>query len=310
MSKQYSKVDMELATEEFVNKHLGEGVTMETNTTINNETVNVVVEENKEGVVMDTAKRLTQEMSQKVKNFAGNVKVTFNEETGEIKSNLDDNLNVLKNTLVPAIGYIDGALGLTPLKNELCDIIYDYTANGKSKNSYIKMARKCREAINEQIELLDVDDSEDFKKVVALRQFIGEDEDGQLVTQSIFSAFAKGVVWLIKKAAKYIKGCPLFSNDPEVNLFGSVGAKIAGFIGEFFNVAKAIVGVTANIVKYAFSYAAAGLLKLGSIVVDFFKDVFSKGKEFIVDKFKERKVNENEIDEEIEQEIGEDFESI
>ena len=248
---------------------------------------NNFINQNQEEINMkDVAKNLVDEMATKVKDMAGQAKVVYDEEKDEVKSNLDDILNSLTDTLAPALSYIDGVLGLTALRDELRDIIFDYTSNGRSVSSYIKIARKCRKAINEQIELLEiVDDEESFKKTVALRQLIGEDEDGTIVTQSIFSSFAKGVVWLVKKAVGYIKGCPVFSTDPEGNVFGAVGAKIANFIGSVFGVAKAIVCTAGTVFKYVLSYTVAGVIKIATAVISVFKSIFDKAKAFIVGKF-------------------------
>ena len=253
------------------------------NTTTNKEVINM----------KDVAKNLVDEMATKVKGMAGQAKVVYDEEKDEIKSNLDDMLNSLTDTLAPAISYIDGVLGLTALRDELCDIIFDYTSNGRSVSSYIKIARKCRKAINEQIELLEiVDDEESFKKTVALRQLIGEDEDGTIVTQSIFSSFAKGVVWLVKKAVGYIKGCPAFSTDPEGNIFGAVGAKIANFVGTVFGIAKAIACTAGTVFKYVLSYTVAGVVKIATAVISVFQTIFDKAKAFIIEKIEKFRNNE------------------
>ena len=261
---------------------------------------NNFINQNQEEINMkDVAKNLVDEMATKVKDMAGQAKVVYDEEKDEVKSNLDDKLNSLTDTLAPALSYIDGVLGLTALRDELRDIIFDYTSNGRSVSSYIKIARKCRKAINEQIELLEiVDDEESFKKTVALRQLIGEDEDGTIVTQSIFSSFAKGVVWLVKKAVGYIKGCPVFSTDPESNVFGAVGAKIANFIGTVFGVAKAIACTAGTVFKYVLSYTVAGVIKIATAVISVFKNIFDKAKAFIVGKFNNNEYSD--IDDDLE----------
>ena len=258
------------------------------NTTTNKEVINM----------KDVAKNLVDEMATKVKGMAGQAKVVYDEEKDEVKSNLDDMLNSLTDTLAPALSYIDGVLGLTALRDELRDIIFDYTSNGRSVSSYIKIARKCRKAINEQIELLEiVDDEESFKKTVALGQLIGEDEDGTIVTQSIFSSFAKGVVWLVKKAVGYIKGCPAFSADPEGNVFGAVGAKIANFIGSVFGVAKAIACTAGTVFKYVLSYTVAGVVKITTAVISVFKNIFDKAKAFIIEKLSNNEYDDDDFDE-------------
>ena len=257
------------------------------NATINNNTTEEEIN------MKDVAKNLVNEMATKVKGMAGQAKVVYDEEKDEIKSNLDDMLNSLTDTLAPAISYIDGVLGLTALRDELCDIIFDYTSNGRSVSSYIKIARKCRKAINEQIELLEiVDDEDSFKKTVALRQLIGEDEDGTIITQSIFSSFAKGVAWLVKKAVGYIKDCPAFSTDPEGNIFGAVGAKIANFIGTVFGVAKAIACTAGTVFKYVLSYTVAGVVKIATAVISVFQTIFDKAKAFIIEKIEKFRNNE------------------
>ena len=260
--------------------------------TTNNATNNTTT--NKEVINMkDVAKNLVDEMATKVKGMAGQAKVVYDEEKDEVKSNLDDMLNSLTDTLAPALSYIDGVLGLTALRDELRDIIFDYTSNGRSVSSYIKIARKCRKAINEQIDLLEiVDDEESFKKTVALRQLIGEDEDGTIVTQSIFSSFAKGVVWLVKKAVGYIKDCPASSTDPEGNIFGAVGAKIANFIGTVFGVAKAIACTAGTVFKYVLSYTVAGVVKIATAVISVFQTIFDKAKAFIIEKIEKFRNNE------------------
>ena len=259
---------------------------------------NNFINQNQEEINMkkDVAKNLVDEMATKVKDMAGQAKVVYDEEKDEVKSNLDDKLNSLTDTLAPALSYIDGVLGLTALRDELRDIIFDYTSNGRSVSSYIKIARKCRKAINEQIELLEiVDDEESFKKTVALRQLIGEDEDGTIVTQSIFSSFAKGVVWLVKKAVGYIKGCPIFSTDPESNVFGAVGAKIANFIGSVFGVAKAIVCTAGTVFKYVLSYTVAGVIKIATAVISVFKSIFDKAKTFIIEKLSNNEYDDDDL---------------
>ena len=261
------------------------------NATINNNNIK------EETTMKDVLKNLANDMATKVKNMKGQAKVVYDEEKDEVKSNLDDKLNSLTDTLAPALSYIDGVLGLTALRDELRDIIFDYTSNGRSVSSYIKIARKCRKAINEQIELLEiVDDEESFKKTVALRQLIGEDEDGTIVTQSIFSSFAKGVVWLVKKAVGYIKGCPAFSTDPEGNVFGAVGAKIANFVGTVFGVAKAIACTAGTVFKYVLSYTVAGVVKVATAVISVFKNIFDKAKAFIIEKIEKFRNNEYDDD--------------
>ena len=258
---------------------------------------NSFINQNQEEINMKDVKNLVDEMATKVKDMAGQTKVVYDEEKDEIKSNLDDKLNSLTDTLAPALSYIDGVLGLTALRDELRDIIFDYTSNGRSVSSYIKIARKCRKAINEQIELLEiVDDEESFKKIVALRQLIGEDEDGTIVTQSIFSSFAKGVVWLVKKAVGYIKDCPAFSTDPEGNVFGAVGAKVANFIGTVFGVAKAIACTAGTVFKYVLSYTVAGVIKVATAVISVFKTIVDKAKAFIIEKLSNNKYDDDDLD--------------
>ena len=274
-----------------------------TNNATNNNTTEEVIN------MKDVLKNLVNDMATKVQNMKGQAKVVYDKEKDEIKSNLDDKLNSLTDTLAPALSYIDGVLGLTALRDELCDIIFDYTSNGRSVSSYIKIARKCRKAINEQIELLEiVDDEESFKKTVALRQLIGEDEDGTIVTQSIFSSFAKGVVWLVKKAVGYIKDCPAFSTDPEGNVFGAVGAKIANFIGTVFGVAKAIACTAGTVFKYVFSYTVAGVIKVAAAVISVFKTIFDKAKAFIIEKFNNNEYND--IDDDLLDEDDYDFDQM
>ena len=269
---------------------------------------NNFINQNQEEINMKDVANLVDEMATKVKDIAGQAKVVYDKETNEIKSNLDDKLNSLTDTLAPALSYIDGVLGLTALKDELRDIIFDYTSNGRSVSSYIKIARKCRKAINEQIELLEiVDDEESFKKTVALRQLIGEDEDGTIVTQSIFSSFAKGVVWLVKKAVGYIKGCPVFSTYPESNVFGAVGAKIANFIGTVFGAAKAIACTAGTVFKYVLSYTVAGVIKIATAVISVFKSIFDKAKAFIVGKFNNNEYSD--IDDDFDED-GYDFDQM
>lgn len=235
-----------------------------------------------------------------IKNAASSAKVHLGDDKENFINRCDDAINDIKNNISPILSVIDDALGLTSLKDEICSIMYETLDGTKSKNSFFKMADKCREAINKKIEFISIADPDDkLGKVAALRYLIAEDSEGNKIigTQTIWMAFAKTIVWICKKVHR--KLTKWFGLNPEENIFGAVGSSIAKVFATIGNIAKNIGKVAGTLVTFVGSYAIAGVIKIAQIVVAAFKWVASKIKGWY--EAAKEKLDQSDIDDDLEE---------
>lgn len=214
-----------------------------------------------------------------MKDAVNSAKVHIGDDKEDFINRCDDAINNVKNNMAPILGIIDGALGLSGLKDEICSIMYETLDDATSKNTFFKMAEKCRETINRKIEIISIVDPEDkLGKVAALRYLIAEDSEGNKIvgTQTIWMAFAKSLVWICKKVHR--KLTKWFGTNPESNIFGSVGSSIAKVFGVIGNVIKNVAKVTGTLILFVGSYVVAGVIKLAQLVIGAFKFIVSKVK--------------------------------
>lgn len=234
-----------------------------------------------------------------IKNAASSAKVHLGDDRKDFINRCDNAINDIKNNMAPILGIIDGALGLTSLKDEICSIMYETLDGTKSKNSFFKMAEECRKAINRKIAVISIVDPDDkLGKIAALRYLIAEDAEGNKIigTQSIWMSFAKTIVWICKKVhRKLTKWFEVwFKIDPEENIFGAVGSSIAKVFATIGNVAKNIGKVAGTLVTFVGSYTVAGVIKIAQIVVTAFKWVASNIKGWY--KVANEKLDQSDID--------------
>lgn len=257
-----------------------EGVVVENNTNNKEEKIMGTVKENMVGAV--------EEMMGKFAEAKENVKVNVGETKEEYFDKVDDSLNVMKGALGNVLGTLDGVLGYTVLKNSIIDMMEAGSDGKTSGKSLFKMARRCRELIEEEIENLEFwGDEESLKKAVQLKA-LTEGVRGK----SIFEAFVSGCIWIAKKVTRKLRAW--FHVDDEKSVMGSICRSIAGFAG----ILRAGIKLVWNAAKFAVSFVVAGVIKVADFVFRTIRTLVSNVKAFVVDKY--NKLTKKDIEDDFE----------
>ena len=244
------------------------------------ETVETINNENKEEMVNMMNVRGNMEvavadMMDKFQEAKENIKVNVGETKEEYFNKIDDSLNVMKGAFGNIIDTLDNLLGYSTLKDSIIAIIEAGTDGKSSKKDLFKMARKCRELIEEEIEFInEFGNEEDFNKAVQLKA-LTEGIRGK----SVFEAFASGCVWIGKRVTRKLH--KWFHIDNEESVMGSICKSISGFVNILRTGAK-IVWSTA---KFAVSFLVAGAIKIADFVFSTIITLVSKIKAFAVEKY-------------------------
>ena len=249
------------------------------------------------GTVKENMNAAVEEMVGKFTAAKENIRVNAGETKEEYFDKVDDSLNVMKGAFGDILGILDGVLGYTVLKNSILDIIKSGSNGNTSKKGLFKMAKRCRELIEEEIENLEFwGDSESLKKATQLKA-LTEGVRGK----SIFEAFVSGCIWVGKKVARKLRAW--FHVDDKKSVIGSIFRSISGFI----DVLRAGVKLVWNTVKFGVSFMIAGAIKVLDSVFRAIKTFISGIKEFVVDKYNKliKKDAEEVIDDD--EEFGDDF---
>ena len=233
----------------------------------------------KEEKVMRTVKEnmnaAVEEMVGKFAEAKENIKVNAGETKEEYFDKVDDSLNVMKGALGNVLDTLDGVLGYTILKNSIIDIMEAGSDGKTSGKSLFKMARRCRELIEEEIENLEFwGDEESLKKATQLKA-LTEGVRGK----SIFEAFVSGCIWIAKKVTRKLRAW--FHVDDEKSVMGSICRSIAGFAG----ILRAGVKLVWNTAKFAVSFVVAGVIKVADFVFRAIRTLVSNIKAFAVEKY-------------------------
>lgn len=250
---------------DMVENNVVEKVTVETNNT-----------NNKEEKIMRTVKEnmsaAVEEMAKKFAESKKNIKVDVGETKDEYFDRVDDSLNAVKGAFGDVLDKVDSLLGFTVLKDKVLAVIEAGCNENTSKKDLFKMARKCREIIEEDIEEIELignpDDAETLKELL-----------GSVKGESIFKMFFSTMVWIGKKVARKLRAW--FHVDDEKSVIGSICRSISGFVGILRAGAK-IVWSTA---KFAVSFLVAGVIKVADFIYRTIKTLVVKIKEFAVEKY-------------------------
>lgn len=263
------------------------------NETINNATIKE--EKVMTGTVRGNVEAAVEEMMGKFTEAKKNVLHQAGETKDEYIEKVDDSLNVMKGALGTVLGTLDGVLGYSVLKDAVLDMMEAGSDGKTSKKDLFKMARKCRELIEEEIENLEAwGDEESFKKAVQLKA-LTEGARGK----SVFEAFVSGVIWVARTTTKKVKGW--VDNLDEKSIIGAICRSIAGFV----NVLRAGVKIVWNAVKFAASFVVAGVVKIADFIVRAVKSVVTKIKNWtqvkdeVVEETDDFEDDEDIIDEEL-----------
>lgn len=251
-------------------------------------------EEKKMAGVKNSMKVAVEEMMGKIVEAKDNIKVNAGETKEEYIERVDDSLNVMKGALGGVLNTLDGALGFTVLKDNILDIIESGTVGKSSKKDLFKMAKRCRELIELEIENLEIwGDEEQFAKATTLKALV-EGERGK----SIFEAFVTGCIWIGKKVARKLrKWCHI---DDEKSIIGAICSSIAGFVG----VVREGVKLVWNTVKFAVSFVVAGVIKAIDSIYRAIS-TFVKGVKTWISKQYEKLANKDTAEDPVDDEIVE-----
>ena len=267
----------------------------------------VVVEEvtvettntNKEEKVMRTVKEnmgaAVEEMVGKFAEAKENIKVNAGETKDEYFDRVDDSLNVVKGAFGDVLGKVDSLLGFTVLKDKVLAVIEAGCNENTSKKDLFKMARKCREIIEEDIEEIELignpDDAETLKELL-----------GSIKGESIFKMFFSTMVWISKKVARKLRAW--FHVDDEKSVIGSICRSISGFVG----ILRAGAKIVWNTTKFAVSFLVAGVIKVADFIYRTIKTLVVKIKEFAVEKYEH--LTNKDIEDDFEDDYFDDEELI
>ena len=198
------------------------------------------------------------------------IKITNGETVEESIDKTDDALNKLKGGLSEIINGIDQALGLSLLKNSLLAIL-EASNEATSASSFNKMADKCRELINDEIENLEFWGNSDSIKKAAQLKALTEDDRGKCV----FESFASSCIYIGEKVVKRFR--KWFNNTDEKSVWRTIGKGIGAIVPMLKKGIKFIWNAT----EFAISYAVAGVLKATEYLFNAVKSLASKAKNWV-----------------------------
>ena len=260
-----------------------EGVVVENNTNNKEEKVMRTVKENMGAAV--------EEMVGKFAEAKENIKVNAGETKDEYFNRVDDSLNIVKGAFGDVLGKVDSLLGFTVLKDKVLAVIEAGCNENTSKKDLFKMARKCREIIENDIEEIELignpDDAETLKELL-----------GSVKDDSIFKMFFSTMVWIGKKVARKLR--TWFHVDDEKSVIGSICRSISGFVG----ILRAGAKIVWNTTKFAVSFLVAGVIKVADFIYRTIKTLVIKIKAFVVDKY--NKLTNKDVEEDI-NDLEDDF---
>ena len=261
-----------------------EEVTVETTNTNKEEKVMKTVKENMSAAV--------EEMVGKFTEAKENIKVNAGETKEEYFNNVDDSLNIVKGSFGDVLGKIDSLLGFTELKDDILEIIESGCNENTSKKDLFKMARKCREIIEDTID--DIEMFGDPDKAATLKELINNAKG-----ESIFKMFFSTMIWIGKKVARKLR--TWFHVDDEKSVIGSICRSISGFVG----ILRAGAKIVWNITKFTVSFLVAGVIKVADFIYRTIKTLVVKIKAFAVEKY-EQLTNKDFVDD-LEEDLDDNF---
>lgn len=291
---------------EVVNKNEKEKVTMNDS--------NVTIETINEKEMVSMMENVAKEMDE-VKGF-GKVKEAFNNFKNTSKDSMrniindanitkeryidetDEDFNNIKDSFVSVLNSIGEITGLSTFVDAINTIIEAGTDGKTSKKDLFKMAEKCSECIEEEIEFIkECGDEEDLKRVLTLKSSI---ENGR--GKNIFEMFAAVCVWIANKITA--KFASWGAKGQEKNVFSTICRSIAKVV----SLLRSGVTIVFKTGKFIASFVVAGIIKIGDIIFRAIRSLYNNIKCFIVDKITPDYVDVDEEDD-FENDLFDDEES-
>lgn len=277
---------------EVVNKNEKEKVTMNDS--------NVTIETINEKEMVSMMENVAKEMDE-VKGF-GKVKEAFNNFKNTSKDSMrniindanitkeryidetDEDFNNIKDSFVSVLNSIGEITGLSTFVDAINTIIEAGTDGKTSKKDLFKMAEKCSECIEEEIEFIkECGDEEDLKRVLTLKSSI---ENGR--GKNIFEMFAAVCVWIANKITA--KFASWGAKGQEKNVFSTICRSIAKVV----SLLRSGVTIVFKTGKFIASFVVAGIIKIGDIIFRAIRSLYNNIKCFIVDKITPDYVDEED----------------
>lgn len=269
---------------------------------------NITIETINEKEMVSMMENVAKEMNGEVKGF-GKVKEAFNNFKNTSKDSMrnimndanrtkeryidetDEDFNNIKDSFVGVLNSIGEITGLSTFVDAINAIIEAGTDGKTSKKDLFKMAEKCSECIEEEIEFIkDCGDEEDLKRVLTLKSSI---ENGR--GKNIFEMFAAVCVWIANKITA--KFASWGAKGQEKNVFGTICRSIA----KVASLLRSGVTIIFKTGKFIASFVVAGIIKIGDIIFRAIRSLYNNIKEFIVDK-----ITPDYVDD-IEEDLDDDF---
>ena len=235
---------------------------------------------------MDNMKNAVEKVMASFEEAKDDIKITNGETVEDSIDKTDDALNKLKGGLSEIINGIDQALGLSLLKNSLVTIL-EASNEATSASSFNKMADKCRELIDEEIENLEFWGNSDSLKKAAQLRALTEDDRGKC----IFESFASSCIYIGEKVVKRFR--KWFNNTDEKSIWRTIGKGI----GAIVPMLKKGIKFVWNATEFIVSYTVAGVLKATEYLFNAVKSLASKAKNWVA--VKGEKLKADTKDEEV-----------
>ena len=234
---------------------------------------------NEEDITMNI-KETINNAGETMKNAAKEAANTIGLEKEQAAEKLDKEMNTVKDSMLSVLKVVGEVLGFTDLYDYMLSTIYTDLNGTRDIRSFVDMRQHLYDATKSYIEgILSIDpEKDDLLKVIQLYYIIGKDVNGNPIKghQSIFDAFFKAIVWIMKWSVRKLKEWGIAEKDAEYNILGSVGAGLSQFFGLVGAIITSVAKIAVEIVIIVGSYAGAAIIKAFAWVFNKLKNAFKK----------------------------------
>lgn len=219
------------------------------------------------------------------RNLAKNLGTTVVNSTERLKGKLydtnqeyvDDNeqsINIIKAGFAGVLSVLDTLTGYSGLKTDIEEILQEGLDKG-GRHDLFRMANKCRQLIDEEIQWLSASADEESIKTCMTLKALNEECRGK----SIIEAGVAGLLWIAKrihrKFSKIYNG--LASRE---DIIGTITKGFGAFVGFFVSIGN----VALSAAKFGFSFIIAGIIKAGVFIKNCLDSILNKIKQWKDDK--------------------------
>lgn len=241
-------------------------------------------------------------------NLAKNVGATVINSTERLKGKLydtnkeyvDDNeqsINIIKAGFAGVLSVLDTLTGYSGLKTDIEEILQEGLDKG-GRHDLFRMANKCRQLIDEEIQWLSASADEESIKTCMTLKALNEECRGK----SIIEAGVAGLLWIAKrihrKFSKIYNG--LASRE---DIIGTITKGFGAFVGFFVSIGN----VALSAAKFGFSFVIAGIIKAGVFIKSCLDSILNKIKQWKNDKLGAFMAEDDFEDDDLLDEENDDF---